>query len=207
MTSIFVAKLDFGFSSDQLRDLFAQHGKVLKANVATDRETGKSRGFAFVEMADRNEAVNAISALDGQLINGRPIAVKEAEQRENRTPNPRTPNGDFNQKPREPRTPNGDFNQKPREPRTEGGFPNREPNILPISLEIPANEPKKKINKDKDKKTIDSDSRNKKPKMDAFKKSGKEKKFFDDDDDLDDLELFSYKRKDEEDFDDEEDED
>jgi RNA recognition motif-containing protein len=193
MTSIFVAKLDFGFSSDQLRDLFAQHGKVLKANVATDRETGKSRGFAFVEMADRNEAMNAISALDGQLINGRPIAVKEAEQRENRTPNPRTPNGDFN--------------QKPREPRTEGGFSNREPNILPISLEIPANEPKKKINKDKDKKTIDSDSRNKKPKMDAFKKSGKEKKFFDDDDDLDDLELFSYKRKDEEDFDDEEDED
>lgn len=193
MTSIFVAKLDFGFSSDQLRDLFAQHGKVLKANVATDRETGKSRGFAFVEMADRNEAMNAISALDGQLINGRPIAVKEAEQRENRTPNPRTPNGDFN--------------QKPREPRTEGGFPNREPNILPISLEIPANEPKKKINKDKDKKVSDSDSRNKKPKMDAFKKSGKEKKFFDDDDDLDDLDLFSYKRKDEEDFDDEEDED
>ena len=193
MTSIFVAKLDFGFSSEQLRDLFAQHGKVLKANVATDRETGKSRGFAFVEMADRNEAMNAISALDGQLINGRPIAVKEAEQRENRTPNPRTPNGDFN--------------QKPREPRTEGGFSNREPNILPISLEIPANEPKKKINKDKDKKTIDSDSRNKKPKMDAFKKSGKEKKFFDDDDDLDDLDLFSYKRKDEEDFDDEEDED
>jgi RNA recognition motif-containing protein len=193
MTSIFVAKLDFGFSSDQLRDLFAQHGKVLKANVATDRETGKSRGFAFVEMADRNEAMNAISALDGQLINGRPIAVKEAEQRENRTPNPRTPNGDFN--------------QKPREPRTEGGSPNREPIILPPSLDIPLNEPKKKINKEKDKKTNDSDSRTKKPKMDAFKKSGKEKKFFDDDDDLDDLELFSYKRKDEEDFDDEEDED
>jgi RNA recognition motif-containing protein len=193
MTSIFVAKLDFGFSSDQLRDLFAQHGKVLKANVATDRETGKSRGFAFVEMADRNEAMNAISALDGQLINGRPIAVKEAEQRENRTPNPRTPSGDFN--------------QKTREPRTEGGFPNREPIILPPSLDIPLNEPKKKINKEKDKKTNDSDSRTKKPKMDAFKKSGKEKKFFDDDDDLDDLELFSYKRKDEEDFDDEEDED
>jgi RNA recognition motif-containing protein len=193
MTSIFVAKLDFGFSSDQLRDLFAQHGKVLKANVATDRETGKSRGFAFVEMADRNEAMNAISALDGSLINGRPIAVKEAEQRENRTPNPRTSNGDFN--------------QKPREPRTEGGFSNREPNIIPPILEIPLVEPKKKINKDKDKKTNDSDSRSKKPKMDAFKKSGKEKKFFDDDDDLDDLDLFSYKRKDEEDFDDEEDED
>lgn len=193
MTSIFVAKLDFGFSSEQLRDLFAQHGKVIKANVATDRETGKSRGFAFVEMADRNEAMNAISALDGQLINGRPIAVKEAEQRENRTPNPRTSNGDFN--------------QKPREPRKEGGFVSKEPNVIPPILDIPLNEPKKKVNKEKDKKLNDSDSRTKKPKMDAFKKSGKDKKFFDDDDDLDDLELFSYRRKDEEDFDDEEDED
>jgi RNA recognition motif-containing protein len=194
MTSIFVAKLDFGFSSEQLRDLFAQHGKVLKANVATDRETGKSRGFAFVEMADRNEAMNAISALDGHLVNGRPIAVKEAEQRENRTPNPRTSGGDFN--------------QKPREPRTEGGYSApRDVNAILPTLDIPLNEPKKKVNKEKDKKSLDSDSRSKKPKMDAFKKSGKEKKFFDDDDDLDDLDLFSYKRKDEEDFDDEEDED
>ena len=200
MTSIFVAKLDFGFSSEQLRDLFAQHGKVLKANVATDRETGKSRGFAFVEMADRNEAMNAIKSLDGQLINGRPIAVKEAEQRENRTPNPRTTNGDFNQKLREQRDSKTEVN-------TNTGF--RDPNVIPPILDIPLIEPKKKINKDKekDKKTTDSDSRSKKPKMDAFKKSGKEKKFFDDDDDLDDLDLFSYKRKDEEDFDDEEDED
>jgi len=45
MTSIFVAKLDFGFDSEQLRELFEQYGKVLKASVATDRETGKSRGF------------------------------------------------------------------------------------------------------------------------------------------------------------------
>jgi len=195
MTSIFVAKLDFGFSSEQLRDLFAQHGKVLKANVATDRETGKSRGFAFVEMSDRNEAMNAINALDGQLINGRPIAVKEAEQRENRTPNPRTSGGDFNQKPRESGTGAGFSGTR------ESG------NALP-SLEIPSNEPKKKINKDKEKKvgSNDSDSRNKKPKMDAFKKSGKEKKFFDEDDDLEDLELFSYKRN-EEDEEDEEDED
>jgi len=193
MTSIFVAKLDFGFSSEQLRDLFAQHGKVLKANVATDRETGKSRGFAFVEMADRNEAMNAINALDGHLINGRPIAVKEAEQRENRTPNPRNSSGDFN---------------KPRESRPDGGFSNtREPGFVPPIVEIPAFEPKKKINKDKKSSLPETDNRNKKPKMDAFKKSGKEKKFFDDDDDLDDLELFSYRRKDEEDlFDDEEDE-
>ena len=134
---IFVAGLPYDLDDAELEEIFEKFGTIVSAKVAIDKETGKSKGFAFVEMADRNEAMNAISALDGQLINGRPIAVKEAEQRENRTPNPRTPNGDFN--------------QKPREPRTEGGFPNREPNILPISLEIPANEPKKKINKDKDK--------------------------------------------------------
>ena len=83
MTSIFVAKLDFGVSSEQLKQLFEQHGKVLKANVATDRETGKSRGFGFVEMPDAGEANTAIRALDGYLVNGRPIAVKEAEVRTN----------------------------------------------------------------------------------------------------------------------------
>ena len=71
MTSIFVAKLDFGVSNQELRQLFENYGTVLKATVATDRETGKPRGFAFVEMADRQEASNAISALDGHVINGR----------------------------------------------------------------------------------------------------------------------------------------
>ena len=56
MTTIFVAKLDFGVNSEQLKELFEQHGTVLKANVATDRETGKSRGFGFVEMPDAGEA-------------------------------------------------------------------------------------------------------------------------------------------------------
>jgi len=60
MTSIFVAKLDFGVTSEQLKETFEQYGKVLKATVATDRETGKSRGFGFVEMADSDEAKNAI---------------------------------------------------------------------------------------------------------------------------------------------------
>ena len=86
MTSIFVAKLDFGVTSEQLRKLFEEHGKVLKANVATDRETGKSRGFGFIEMPDRLEAMNAIKALDNFVINGRPMTVKEAEARENRIP-------------------------------------------------------------------------------------------------------------------------
>ena len=76
MTSIFVAKLDFGIGNDELRQAFARFGTVLKATVATDRETGKSRGFGFVEMANAEEAREAIKALDGSLLNGRPIAVK-----------------------------------------------------------------------------------------------------------------------------------
>ena len=94
MTTIFVAKLDFGVNSDQLKELFEQHGTVLKANVATDRETGKSRGFGFVEMPDAGEANTAIRALDGYLVNGRPIAVKEAEQRgDTRPAKPFVPGG------------------------------------------------------------------------------------------------------------------
>jgi RNA recognition motif-containing protein len=194
MTSIFVAKLDFGVTSEQLRKLFEQHGKVLKANVATDRETGKSRGFAFVEMADRTEATNAINALNNHVINGRTIAVKEADAR-----------GDRENKPAR----SHDNNSRP--PRSEKPvFQNKtsEAIVTPVIPEIPAKiEPRKKLTKDKKAGESDSDNRSKKPKMDAYKKSGKNNKFFDDDDEDFDEDLFSYKRKDEEDlFDDEDDE-
>ena len=81
MINIFVAKLDYSISSDQLKQEFQNFGRVNKATVAMDRETGKSRGFAFIEMADREEGENAIKALDGKSFNGRPIAVKEADDR------------------------------------------------------------------------------------------------------------------------------
>ena len=81
MINIFVAKLDYSISSDQLKQEFQNFGHVNKATVAMDRETGKSRGFAFIEMADREEGENAIKALDGKSFNGRPIAVKEADDR------------------------------------------------------------------------------------------------------------------------------
>ena len=194
MTSIFVAKLDFGVTSEQLRKLFEQHGRVLKANVATDRETGKSRGFAFVEMADRNEALNAIKSLDNHVINGRPIAVKEADARGDRdNKSPRSNDGNS----RPPRTERPTFENK-----SADGF------TPPISTEIPGKiEPRKKLPKDKKASDSDSDNRSKKPKMDAYRKSGKNNKFFDDDDDEDfDEDLFSYKRKDDEDFFDDEDE-
>jgi RNA recognition motif-containing protein len=171
MTSIFVAKLDFGFNSDQLRELFEQYGKVLKASVATDRETGKSRGFGFVEMDNREEALKAISA------------VKEAEDRG------AAPRPTFERKPFV--TSNDDF------PKIQDA------DDLP-SLEISKIEPRKKLNNSKDRKSTDTEGKNKKPKMDAYKKSGKPGKFFDDDDfDELDNELFSYKKNDEDLIDDE----
>jgi RNA recognition motif-containing protein len=190
MTSIFVAKLDFGVSSEQLRKLFEQHGRVFKANVATDRETGKSRGFAFVEMPDRSEALNAIKALDNQVVNGRPMTVKEAEARENRTPRPANNNQYL------PKTEKPTFEKKSTD------------SFVPPIADIPLkSEPRKKLGKDK--KTVDSDSdnRSKKPKMNAYKKSGKSNRFFEDDDEDFEDDLFSYKKKDEEEdfFDEEED--
>jgi RNA recognition motif-containing protein len=199
MTSIFVAKLDFGVTNEQLRQLFEQHGSVIKVNVATDRETGKSRGFAFVEMADRAEAMNAINALNGHMINGRDIAVKEAEQRGDTRPN------------NNPRSGN-DF-QRTSTPRNDDRRPNSpvgsDTPIITPPLETLKIEPRKKLNKDKKPGDSDSDNRSKKPKMDAYKKSGKANRFFDDDDDDDfDEDLFSFKKSDEEDdFDEEDDED
>jgi RNA recognition motif-containing protein len=82
--NIFVAKLDYGTQSDELREVFEQYGTVESANVITDRETGRSKGFAFVEMPDDSAAEAAIAALDGSTLGGRQIAVKKAEPRENR---------------------------------------------------------------------------------------------------------------------------
>ena len=81
MTSIFVAKLDFGVTKEQLSELFEAYGKVNRVNIPTDKESGKPRGFAFVEMFDADEAEQAISALDGYEINRRRLAVKIAENR------------------------------------------------------------------------------------------------------------------------------
>ncbi|MEY4287507.1 MAG: hypothetical protein RL511_1596 [Bacteroidota bacterium] len=197
MTSIFVAKLDFGVSNQELRQLFEAYGTVLKATVATDRETGKPRGFAFVEMADSQEAQRAIQALDGYVINGRALAVKEAEQRsDNRsTPRPFTPR-DNNAPVR---------NSESTTPRTEPRFNDSEDSTPSSGFILPKTEPRKKT-KEKERK-IEDDNRNKKPKMDAYKKSGKNPRFFDDDDDELDDELLNYKKPDDDDFFDDDDDD
>ncbi len=78
MKKIFVGNLDFGATEDALRTLFEAYGTVERVSVVTDRDTGRSRGFAFVEMADSAEADRAIDALNGTNMGGRAINVNEA---------------------------------------------------------------------------------------------------------------------------------
>src|SRR6476646_11829189 len=82
MKNIYVGNLSWETSSDDLLVLFQEHGKVGRAQVVTDRETGRSRGFGFVEMDDDSEAAAAIAALNGQQFQGRPLTVNEAKPRE-----------------------------------------------------------------------------------------------------------------------------
>ncbi len=79
--NIFVSGLNYSLTSDELQAIFTQYGEVASAKVITDRDTGRSRGFGFVEMSDDAEARNAIDALDQAEMKGRKINVKEAEDR------------------------------------------------------------------------------------------------------------------------------
>ncbi|MBM4385399.1 MAG: RNA-binding protein [Deltaproteobacteria bacterium] len=78
---IYVGNLPFTSTEDELRALFTRHGGVDSVAVVTDRETGRPRGFAFVEMADANAAADAIKALDGTQLGGRALRVNEAQDR------------------------------------------------------------------------------------------------------------------------------
>jgi RNA recognition motif-containing protein len=81
---IYCGNLSFQSSQDEIRELFAAHGEVSDVHVVMDRETGRSRGFAFVEMATEEQAKKAIQALDGQSVGGRNLKVNEAQAREDR---------------------------------------------------------------------------------------------------------------------------
>lgn len=78
MKNIFVGNLDFNSTEATVRSLFERYGTVDRVNLVTDRDTGRSRGFAFVEMNDANEANQAIAALNGFQIDGRALNVNEA---------------------------------------------------------------------------------------------------------------------------------
>ena len=81
---LYVGNLGFNVSSADLEQLFAPHGTVQSAQVITDRSTGQSRGFGFVEMDSDQEAQDAIEALNGQEHDGRALTVNEARSRESR---------------------------------------------------------------------------------------------------------------------------
>jgi len=84
--NIYVGNLPYTVNESELAELFEGFGNVARANVIIDRETGRSKGFGFVEMNDQAEAEAAIEALDGSDMSGRPIRVNEARPR---TPRPR----------------------------------------------------------------------------------------------------------------------
>ena len=104
MKNIFVGNLDFSATESSVRALFEPYGKVDRVNVVTDRDTGRSRGFAFVEMPNSAEADRAIAALNGADLQGRALNVNEAR--------PKTEGG------------RGGFS---RGPHGGGGRPRREP--------------------------------------------------------------------------------
>jgi cold-inducible RNA-binding protein len=78
LKNIFVGNLDFNTSEDELRTLFATYGQVDRVSIMTDRDTGRSRGFGFVEMANAEEGEKAIAALNGSQVGGRTLNVNEA---------------------------------------------------------------------------------------------------------------------------------
>jgi len=78
LKNIFVGNLDFGATESAIRSLFEPYGTVDRVNLVTDRDTGRSRGFAFVEMSDSAQADRAIAALNGAPLQGRPLNVNEA---------------------------------------------------------------------------------------------------------------------------------
>jgi RNA recognition motif-containing protein len=78
---LYVGNLPYSVTELDLRELFSQMGTVTEAKIVTDRETGRPRGFGFVEMSNDAEAKKAIAEIDGRDVGGRPVAVKEAEER------------------------------------------------------------------------------------------------------------------------------
>ena len=81
---LYVGNLSYRTEQESLRSLFSQYGEVVSATVLTDRDTGRSRGFGFVEMADQDAASAAIQGLNGTEFEGRMLKVNEARERSNR---------------------------------------------------------------------------------------------------------------------------
>src|SRR5512139_2265612 len=83
-TRLYVGNLSFNTTADGVRTAFEQFGTVSDVHLVTDRETGRTRGFAFVTMGTPDEAAKAMQGMDGKTLDGRPLRVNEAEQRQQR---------------------------------------------------------------------------------------------------------------------------
>jgi cold-inducible RNA-binding protein len=81
---LYVGNLSFNTTIQDLETMFGEFGAIQSANIIEDRETGRSRGFAFIEMSSKQEAESAIAKLNGKEIDGRELTVNEAKPRENR---------------------------------------------------------------------------------------------------------------------------
>ena len=100
MKNIFVGNLSFRATEESVKELFERYGAVTSARIMTDRETGRSRGFAFVEMSNSEEADKAIAALNGYTMEGRPLNVNEARPKPDRGPRPGGGGGGRGREPR-----------------------------------------------------------------------------------------------------------
>ncbi|MDA9169147.1 hypothetical protein N9O14_01110 [Crocinitomicaceae bacterium] len=189
MASIFVAKLDFGVSDDELKELFEQYGTVVKSHIAKDKETGKPRGFAFVEMSSDDETAKAIEGLDGHTINGRSIVVKEAEDRGNSRPQARSFDSNRPRRDDHPQRAERTYTPPVKE---DSPFMNEREDTS-------TSEPVKKTKRGKGgKKKVsgpDNSSESRENKMSAYKKSGKKNNFHLDEDDDWELELLKSKKR------------
>ncbi len=87
--NIYVGNLSYQMTEGDLEEAFAEFGSVTSARIITDRDTGRSKGFGFVEMAEKSEGEEAIKNLDGKDFNGRNLKVNEARPREDRPRRPR----------------------------------------------------------------------------------------------------------------------
>jgi RNA recognition motif-containing protein len=182
MTNIFVARLDFGVTESDLRTAFEAFGEVKKVSLAMDRETGKSKGFAFIEMAHADGASAAIAGLDGSTMNGRQIAVKQAENREDNRP--KREGFQQNERPSYPRKEYDKGSTNLQSDYKKLDLDNKPKNVIspdlinPLKMEARKKEaPKKEVGKAKPKTH----------KMEAYKKSGKQNKFFNLDDEDEDF--------------------
>jgi cold-inducible RNA-binding protein len=88
MKNLFVGNLSFQTTETELRELFESYGQISRIHIATDRDTGRSRGFAFVDMVNDEEAARAMTDLNGKEVGGRPLKVNEARPKEARGPRP-----------------------------------------------------------------------------------------------------------------------